>query len=291
MAASPVKVDGAKVSVEDSGRTVVNVNICQESSLAYLVKAVAAAGQKQPQQKAPAPKTPEPSSLPRPSGRAPCTGEQKVLGGVQILLGLTCLGFGGVLCLLNDYLQVIGSGAPFWMGSLFLVSGSLCVLSERRGGCCWLLLATFFNLASVVAVCVGLAFGVADLEYLRYMDYSIKEACQGEGGYRGGYGDYGGGYGSWRATRSPDNDWRLQACKDRMRNLLNIVSGVQILLLIFSVAALGIALFCFGYGLRTLCCSRQANSEENYVPVGDPEAPYAEVPPPYEEPAKENMAA
>ncbi|XP_015276456.1 PREDICTED: membrane-spanning 4-domains subfamily A member 15-like [Gekko japonicus] len=135
MAASLVKVNGAEASVEGSGRTVVNVNICQESSLAYLVKAVAAAGRKWPRQKAPAPKTPKPSA-PVP-GRAPCTGEQKVLGGVQILLGVMCLGLGGAIFLLNDYLPVIGSGAPFWMGSLFVVSGSFCVLSERRGGCCW----------------------------------------------------------------------------------------------------------------------------------------------------------
>ncbi|KAL8164735.1 UNVERIFIED_CONTAM: hypothetical protein K2H54_003606 [Gekko kuhli] len=279
MAASPVKVDGAEVS----GRTVVNVNICQESSLAYLVKAVAAAGQKRLGQKAPAPKTPEPSSLA--PGRTPCTGEQKVLGGVQILLGLTCLGLGAVIFLLNDYLRVKRSGAPFWMGGLFLVSGSLCVLSERRGGCCWVLLATFFNLASVVAACVGLAFGVADLPFLRYNSYWIDDACRREGGY-GGYG-----YGSWRATRSPVTDWRVERCRDRMTNLLNIFSGVQILLLIFSVAALGIALFCFGYGLRALCCSRRASSEEDYVPVGDPEARHPEVPPPYEESAKENTDA
>ncbi|KAL8164737.1 UNVERIFIED_CONTAM: hypothetical protein K2H54_003611 [Gekko kuhli] len=275
MAASPVKVDGAEVS----GRTVVNINICQESSLAYLVKAVAAAGQKWPWQKAPAPKTPEPSS-PAP-GRAPCTGEQKVLGGVQILLGLTCLGLGGVIFLLNDYLQVKGSGAPFWMGGLFLVSGSLCVLSERRGGC-WVLLATFFNLASVVAACVGLAVGVADLPFLRYTPYWIEDACRREGGYRSGYRGYAGGY---------SDDSSMERCRSWMRNLLDVFSGVQILLLIFSVAALGTALFCFGYGLRTLYCNRRASSEEDYVPVGDPEAPHAEVPPPYEEPTKENTAA
>ncbi|XP_015263324.1 PREDICTED: transmembrane protein 176B-like, partial [Gekko japonicus] len=201
MAASLVKVNGTEVSVEDSGRTVVNVNICQESSLAYLVKSVAAAGRKWPGQKAPAPKTPEPSATAPSPGRAPCTGEQKVLGGVQILLGVTCLGLGGVIFLLHDYLRVKGSGAPFWMGSLVL-------------------LATFFNLASVVAGCLGLAFGVADLPYLRYTPYWIDEACRREGGYGGGYRGYGGGYGSWRATRSPDNDWRVERCKNQMMNLL-----------------------------------------------------------------------
>lgn len=285
MAANLVKVNGAQVSVEDSGRTVVNVNICQESSLAYLVKAVAAAGWK----KAPAPKTPEPSATVPSPGRVPCTGEQKVLGGVQILLGVTCLGLGGVIFLLNDYLRVKGSGAPFWMGSLFVVSGSLCVLSERRGGC-WVLLATFFNLASVVAGCVGLAFGVADLPYLRYTSYWIDDACGREGGYGSGYRSYGGAYGSWRATRSPDIDWRVERCRNKMTNLLNVFSGVQVLLLVFSVAALGIALFCFGYGLRALCCSRRANREEDYVPVGDPEAAPPQGPPPYEEPAKEDTA-
>ncbi|XP_060103865.1 transmembrane protein 176A [Heteronotia binoei] len=279
MAASLVKVNGTEVSVEDSGKTVINVNICQESSLSYLVKAMAAAGRKMPRL-GPAPKTLE-SSAPAPSpGRAPCNGEQKVLGGAQILLGVMCFGLGGVLCLLNDYIPMRYSGAPFWMGSLFVVSGSLCVVSERRGGCCWTFLSIFFNLASFVAGCVGLATGVAELPYLHYTPYWVNDACNRQRDY----------YGSWQPTRRPDDLERVERCKNRMMNLLNIVSGAQILLLIFSVAALGIALFCFGYGLRVLCCTPRANTED-HITVGDLEAPLTEVPPPYEEPTKENTAA
>nr|XP_056713165.1 transmembrane protein 176A [Euleptes europaea] len=269
MATSVVKVNGTEVSMEDSGKTVVNINITQESWLSYLAKAVAAAGQKWPRQKGSAPET-----AGTPPARARCTGEQKVLGGVQILLGVVCLGLGGVLCMLQQYNPPMRSGGPFWMGSLFVLSGSFSVLSERRGGCTWVLLATFFNLASVVAGCAGLIVGVANVMYLGYTPYWVDEACKGQ--------DY---YGSWQATQSPTDNWRVNRCKSMMTNLLHIFSGVQILLVIFSVAAMAIALFCFGYGLRVLCCSPRANSEE-YTAIGDPE-----VPPPYEEPAEEKTAA
>uniref|UniRef100_A0ACB8FVW2 Uncharacterized protein n=1 Tax=Sphaerodactylus townsendi TaxID=933632 RepID=A0ACB8FVW2_9SAUR len=178
-----------------------------------------------------------------------------VLQGVQILLGITCLSLGGLLCGLTDYLPAKDTRAPFWMGGLFVVSGSWSVLSERRRGCCWVLLAAFFNLTSVVAACVGLAVGVADVRYLTYTPYWL---CDQEG----------------RASR-----------ENQCKNMLKIVGGIQVLLLIFSVAALCIALFCFGCGLRRLCCSWRAAGED-YVAIRDPE-----VPPPYEEPAKEEVAA
>ncbi|XP_048366476.1 transmembrane protein 176A-like [Sphaerodactylus townsendi] len=283
MATSLVKVNGTEVSVEDSGKTVVNINITQESWLSYLVGAVSEASQKwkagrkkwkevESGKKEPAPETPKfPPGSP---AKAKCTGEQKVLGGVQILLGITCLGLGGLLCVMSDYVPAIGSGAPFWMGGLFVVSGSGSVLSERRRGCCWVLLAAFFNLTSVVAACVGLALGAADVRYLTYTPYWVDQLC--ERGDR----DL-----SWMATQIPSHDWREDQCKYKMESMLKIVGGVQVLLLIFSVAALCVALFCFGYGLRRLCCRWRAASED-YVAIRDPE-----VPPPYEEPAKEEVAA
>ncbi|XP_060111932.1 transmembrane protein 176A-like [Heteronotia binoei] len=282
METSLVEVNGTEVSAKDSGKTVVNINICQESSLSYLVKAVTAAGRKQPGQKAPAPKTPDPSTPAPSSGRAPCTGEQKVLGGVQILLGIVCIGLRVVLFLLHDHIIVRDSWAPFWMGSLFVVSGSLCVLSERRGGRCWVLLATLFNLASVVAGCVGLALGIVYMPDLWFRRYWIDDACMREAGYTPS--------GRWRPTWSPNNFWSMERCRSWMMKLLNVFTGVEILLLIFTAAATGIAVFCFGYGLRVLCCTPRADSED-YLPVGDPEGAGPEVPPPYEEPTKENMAA
>uniref|UniRef100_A0ACB8FWF3 Uncharacterized protein n=1 Tax=Sphaerodactylus townsendi TaxID=933632 RepID=A0ACB8FWF3_9SAUR len=227
MATSLVKVNGTEVSVEDSGKTVVNINITQESWLSYLVGAVSEASQKwkagrkkwkevESGKKEPAPETPKfPPGSP---AKAKCTGEQKVLGGVQILLGITCLGLGGLLCVMSDYVPAIGSGAPFWMGGLVL-------------------LAAFFNLTSVVAACVGLALGAADVRYLTYTPYWVDQLC--ERGDR----DL-----SWMATQIPSHDWREDQCKYKMESMLA--------------------------------------ASEDYVAIRDPE-----VPPPYEEPAKEEVAA
>lgn len=279
MAGTVLRMNGTEV-LEGSGKTVINVNFHQESSLSYLCKGVAALGRRRA-----ASKPREPAEAP-PARRR---GEQKVLGGAQILLGAVCIGLGVVLSFPDiqrvDYLYGYyyfwqRNGAPFWMGSLFILSGTFSVVGERRGGK-WVHLATFLNLASVVAGSLALAVGVADISSPAYRPYFLEELCKHgrEEPYR-----------SWEViTRPPYNDERDQEwakrCQDVLWALVCVFNSARILLLIVSIAALSTALFCFGYGLRLLCCFCWEGWQE-YMALGDPDASPAP-----EEPGKEQNPA
>ncbi|CAI5789398.1 transmembrane protein 176B-like [Podarcis lilfordi] len=273
---SIVNVSGA----EGAEKTVIHVNITQESSLGSLLKALAAWRQ-----------TPKPRPKPHPQGpsappkKAGCNAEQKVLGGTQILLGLLTIAIGCVLSLGqgSDYysywiFRPLWNGAPFWSGGVLFVAGVLSIVGDRRGGR-WVHLATFSHLASVVACSVALAVGEADLPSLKYDSYYSEELCRNTQ-YRDRYDQ------PWEPTALiPADNGRVQRCEEMIQNLWKIAAGLRILLLVLCIGALLIAVFCLGNGLRRLCCSFLGRCE-NYSPLEDPE-----VPPPYEEPAKEENAA
>ncbi|XP_025033251.1 transmembrane protein 176B-like isoform X2 [Python bivittatus] len=278
MSGTALRVNGTEVDLQGSDKTVVNINLRQESSLFYLCKGMAALSRRKAASKAQEPADAPPT-------RARRRGEQKVLGGAQILLGAVCIGLGVVLSLVleipYDYERAIWNGAPFWMGSLFILSGTFSVVGERRGGK-WVHLATFLNLASVVAGSLALTLGVADISSLTYRPYFIENLCKHrreEERYR-----------SWDATTGPPysgerDQERAKECQEVMWVLMCMLNGVRILLLVLSIAALCIALFCFGYGLHRLCCSCWEGWQD-YVALEDPEA--SPVP---EEPGKEENPA
>nr|XP_034986126.1 transmembrane protein 176A-like [Zootoca vivipara] len=269
---STVNVSGA----EGAEKTVIHVNITQESSLGSLLKALAAWRQTPK----PGPKDPQGPSVPL--TRAGCNAEQRVLGGTQILLGLVTIGIGCVLSLgqrTGDWIFIpIWNGAPFWSGGVLFMAGVLSIVGDRRGGH-WVHLATFSHLASVVACSVALAVGEADLPNLNYAPYYFTDLCRNTQ-YRDNYYQFGG-----VITPIPEDNDRIQRCEEMITDLWKIAAGLRILLFILCIGALLIAVFCLGNGLRRLCCSFLGRCE-NYSRLEDPE-----VPPPYEEPAKEQNAA
>ncbi|XP_061441622.1 transmembrane protein 176A-like [Rhineura floridana] len=279
MATSTVKVNGPEVAAEDSGKTVVNINISQESSLSYLCKALAA--RRRPPQ--PAPKTSQ-AAVDPPAGPQ-WNAEQKMLGGTQILLGLMSIGLGWAMSLgvydgLMPYYEFrsIWNFSPFWLGCVLIVAGAISVVGDRRGGS-WVHLATFFHLASFVACVMALITGVGDLPNIYNKPYYTRDMCRmqrDEPRYR-----------SWdEPTPSPCtfDEKQVQLCEEHMWAFWKIFAGVRILLFVICITALGIAVFCLGNGLQHICCSLLMHGE-NYALVEDPEAP-----PPYEVPAKEEDA-
>ncbi|XP_053218664.1 transmembrane protein 176B-like [Podarcis raffonei] len=241
-----------KVPAEISDKNVINITINQESSLSYLFKSV---GQCWARQQEPTQKTQQsPASAPTTARHFSlhCNGEQKVLGGAQILLGIVVISLG----LVNDYghLFYIRSGAPYWMGGLVMLSGALSIMGERRAGF-WVHVATIFHLASVVAGIVALTKGIAWIPNLDQTFSWRKGVCQTR-------------WGPSPILPSPGYDWRQRDCERILWDLMGVAFAVKVLLLIFSVAALAIALFCLAYSLRILCCARKASSADSGA-VGD----------------------
>ncbi|KAJ6666763.1 hypothetical protein lerEdw1_020487 [Lerista edwardsae] len=257
MTAGLVTVNGTEAASKGLDNAVININITQESCLSSLLKAVAAIRKQKPASKS--------AGLASSSG-VQGGGEQKVLGAAQILLGVVCISLGVVISLqgLMDraYQWVIRTGAPFWSGSLFILSGIFSVVGERRRGS-WVHVATFFNLASVVAGAVALPYGLTDIPDLRFNPSNFDDLC-----YLRRDRPW---WDTPAPTPTPVEDWRVTECKHALAGLMVMAASVHLLLLIFSIVALLIALFCLGYGLRALCCSLR-DCGQAYAALEDPEA-------------------
>ncbi|XP_045433594.1 membrane-spanning 4-domains subfamily A member 8-like isoform X1 [Pipistrellus kuhlii] len=95
--------------------------------------------------------------------------EAKVLGAIQILIGLIHIGLGSIIGMIVSwyyYYTVVSfyGGYPFWGGILFIISGSLSVASEElpRSSC---LLKDSMGLSITSAVCsvVGILLLITDM--------------------------------------------------------------------------------------------------------------------------------
>ncbi|XP_032075514.1 membrane-spanning 4-domains subfamily A member 8-like [Thamnophis elegans] len=92
--------------------------------------------------------------------------EPKVLGAVQILIGLIHIGFGAIaLCLFSRYylaLSAIG-GYPFWGGIFFISSGSLCVAAANSPNHGLVKSSVGLNITSAIMALTGIMLYISEL--------------------------------------------------------------------------------------------------------------------------------
>ncbi|XP_011887366.1 PREDICTED: membrane-spanning 4-domains subfamily A member 12 isoform X1 [Cercocebus atys] len=96
--------------------------------------------------------------------------EAKVLGVIQIMVGLMHLGFGIILCLIvSPYGRVLGfasavtSGYPFWGGLSFIISGSLSVSASKELSPCLVKGSLGMNIVSSIFAFIGVILLVVDM--------------------------------------------------------------------------------------------------------------------------------
>ncbi|XP_070813391.1 membrane-spanning 4-domains subfamily A member 8-like [Pituophis catenifer annectens] len=101
--------------------------------------------------------------------------EPKVLGAIQIMIGLIHIGFGAVsLCLIPFYyLSLSGFGGyPFWGGIFFISSGSLCVSAVNRPNRALVKSSVGLNITSAVMALTGIILYLCELifnsTFMRY---------------------------------------------------------------------------------------------------------------------------
>lgn len=123
------------------------------------------------------PPGPEPSACVRPDQRG--LKEGKVLGAIQILIGLVHIGLGFVMATLLRSYQAFSfyKGFPFWGGIWFIISGSLSVSAEKQPKSPSLVKCSLgFNIVSVIYSVTGMIFFIIDMSinslYV-YTDYYI----------------------------------------------------------------------------------------------------------------------
>ncbi|XP_063172389.1 membrane-spanning 4-domains subfamily A member 15-like [Candoia aspera] len=92
--------------------------------------------------------------------------QARVLGAVQIMVGLIHIGFGAVsLCLLpSGYVTLSAMGGnPFWGGICFIASGSLCVAAEKRRNHNLVKCSLGMNITSAIMALVGILLYILEL--------------------------------------------------------------------------------------------------------------------------------
>ncbi|XP_060638810.2 transmembrane protein 176B [Anolis sagrei] len=245
----------AKVTLEGSGDksgpTTIHIHINQESCLTSFWKAVQHIRRPSPPKETGVTETPlAPKDGPR--ARAGSDGEQKVLGGAQILLGAFCVALGlEILAGIHQVdiyayvpFYIVQNGCAFWMGSVFIVAGIFSVVGARRGGF-WVPVATFFNLASVVTGSVGFVITLNEIRFLQRDSWYITDTmCQNLESRPQGWPEVTQSY-----IPKEDNS----KCKAFVGSFVMFNVGVRIILLVFAGVAILISLFGLGYGLRLLC--------------------------------------
>ncbi|XP_015676675.1 membrane-spanning 4-domains subfamily A member 15-like [Protobothrops mucrosquamatus] len=183
--------------------------------------------------------------------------EAKVLGAVEIMIGLIHIGFGAVsLCLIPSqryYLIVSGIvGYPIWGGIFFISSGSLCVAAANRPNRGLVQSSVGLNIASAIMALVGIMLYLCDLIISRAALYNAGSTISTQ--YNFGY-------------------------------------GLSSLLLLFSLLEFCIAVSLAHFGCQATCCS-DAQQTMHFVPyqaIGDGAGTAEPNPPPPPPPAYENM--
>ncbi|XP_078528264.1 membrane-spanning 4-domains subfamily A member 4D-like isoform X3 [Lissotriton helveticus] len=87
-------------------------------------------------------------------------GEPKILGAIQIMIGIISFFFGATIC--SPTLQSFSgfTGAPFWGGFCFLISGSLSIAAEKKQNYCLIYhdcILSFLLLVCCLEFCISIS--------------------------------------------------------------------------------------------------------------------------------------
>ncbi|XP_070582459.1 membrane-spanning 4-domains subfamily A member 8-like isoform X3 [Erythrolamprus reginae] len=142
--------------------------------------------------------------------------DPKVLGTIQIMIGLIYLGFGSVLfSLVTSFYRTLSAigGYPFWGGIFFISSGSVCVAAAKRPNRHLVKSSVGLNITSAIMSLSGSILHICDLIFI---SLKIRYHC---------------------------ND------------LDNVVCGLLSMLLLFSLLEFCIAVPLAHFGCWASCCS------------------------------------
>uniref|UniRef100_A0A0B8RQ09 Membrane-spanning 4-domains subfamily A member 12-like n=1 Tax=Philothamnus irregularis TaxID=1899461 RepID=A0A0B8RQ09_9SAUR len=153
--------------------------------------------------------------------------EPKVLGAIQIVIGLIHIGFGAIsFCLFPSiYLNLSGIGGyPFWGGIFFISSGSLCVSAVNRPTRALVKSSVGLNITSAVMALTGIILYLCELIFNgSFMRYYYED----------------------------DTDSLLNAAE----RLQSVGYGLSSVLLLFSLLEFCIAVSLAHFGCQATCCS------------------------------------
>ncbi|XP_059195915.1 high affinity immunoglobulin epsilon receptor subunit beta-like [Centropristis striata] len=186
---------------------------------------------------------------------------QSVLGALHIMVGLLNIGLGAILCSAQwaSWWQMDETLFPLWFGGVFMLLGSMCIVSEKCPSPCLVIVNAILNAGA------GVAFAIAAIVL-----YSINLAnmwpyrmCRDD--Y---YDDY--YYGRHRHTTaapSPGEEIMKEKCLEGKELVLMLVRGMNSVLIILSVLELCLVISSTVLGIKSLRSRVKGENKE----TGDPE--------------------
>ncbi|XP_014824582.1 PREDICTED: transmembrane protein 176B-like [Poecilia mexicana] len=186
-----------------------------------------------------------------------------VLGAIHMMIGLLNIGLGVLVHLsyVSSYLFYSFAYLPYWTGSLFIMFGIMCILSEKYPSPCLIILSVFVNI-------VGGALAIAAIVF-----YSILEgnmyvwlSCNDEPYYS---------YYPYRRTTpspSPDAAYFKEKCLEGKAMMEMLLRGITGVLIVLSVVELCVAISCAVLGIKALNRSsnkpnKNSDEPEYYKPL------------------------
>uniref|UniRef100_A0A671L1L5 Transmembrane protein 176l.4 n=1 Tax=Sinocyclocheilus anshuiensis TaxID=1608454 RepID=A0A671L1L5_9TELE len=180
------------------------------------------------------------------------------LGIVQMIIGVLNIVAGIVLkCLAAWFTMERIAQGPFWLGSVFLVVGIVCILTAKFPSSCLLIIGIILNVVSA-----GLAITAVVLYSVDLAHNHTYENCETDSYHHSRYDGYGYRY----ETPSPEDNRRKEMCLFYKNLSENIFRGLDIMMIALSVHQICVTIsFCVLTG-KALC-----KKDEDVKSVEDPE--------------------
>ncbi|XP_053183863.1 transmembrane protein 176B-like [Scomber japonicus] len=196
---------------------------------------------------------------------------QSVLGALHIMVGLLNIGLG--LVLLGGHggpWWMMDSMFPFWLGSLFILFGITCILSEKFPSRCLVIINVILNLAGVCFAITGIVmYSITMLE----SDWDLWGMCDDDRYNRYNRYDYGyGRYGRTTASPSPEKLIMKEKCLEAKALILMLNRSLNAVLIVMSTLELCLVISSVVMGIKALKSSQKGENKstdepEHYKPL------------------------
>ncbi|XP_062277679.1 transmembrane protein 176B-like isoform X1 [Scomber scombrus] len=179
---------------------------------------------------------------------------QSVLGALQIMVGLLNIVFGSILWSGHGGpWWIMESMFPFWLGSLFIVFGIMCILSEKFPSRCLVIINVILNLTGVGFAITAIFFSSISVAE---RGWDLWVMCPRDHyDYRYGHHE--------RTTASPSPEDLIiqEKCLEAQALILMLIRSMNAVMIILSALELCLVISSVVMGIKALKSSQKGKQE------------------------------
>ncbi|XP_032366070.1 uncharacterized protein LOC116684739 isoform X2 [Etheostoma spectabile] len=181
---------------------------------------------------------------------------QSVLGALHIMVGLLNIGLGTILTWHGNGYWISVDGFPFWLfGGLFILFGTIGILSEKYPSPCLVIINVILNLAGVGIAIAGIVLYSVNTSTI-YMWWMCRNYDD----------DYYSSYRRQTTTPSPEQDIMKEKCLEVKELTLMLLRSISAVLIVLSTLELCLTISSAVMAIKALKSSQKGEKE-----TGDPE--------------------